>query len=109
MRNTPDLTGGKLIAIWSQFISGVSADNPLIAFYDIHNKKERDAIHLFCSGILNFYVTFNPLLMRILHFHTKTAKQDQRGRDVEKYSGTKYKLVSSNTTRPTFATNACLV
>jgi hypothetical protein len=38
MRNTPDLTGGKPIAVWSQFISGVSA-NPLVAFYDIHGRK----------------------------------------------------------------------
>jgi hypothetical protein len=43
MRNTTDVTGGKSIAISSQFISGVSAVNPLVAFYDIHG-RERGAI-----------------------------------------------------------------
>jgi hypothetical protein len=33
------LYGGKSIAAWSQFISGVSAINPLAAFYDIHGRK----------------------------------------------------------------------
>jgi hypothetical protein len=36
MRNTEDVTGGKPIAVLLQFISGVSANNPLVAFYDIH-------------------------------------------------------------------------
>jgi hypothetical protein len=30
------VTGGKPIAVWWQSISGVSAVNPLVAFYDIH-------------------------------------------------------------------------
>jgi hypothetical protein len=33
------VTGGKPIAAWSQSISGVSAVNPLVAFYDIHRWK----------------------------------------------------------------------
>jgi hypothetical protein len=36
MRNTADVTGGKPIAVCSQSISGVSAVNPLVAFYAIH-------------------------------------------------------------------------
>jgi hypothetical protein len=36
MRNTAELTGGKPIAVLLQSISGVSAINPLVAFYDIH-------------------------------------------------------------------------
>jgi hypothetical protein len=36
MRNTADVTGGKRIAVLLQSISGVSAINPLVAFYDIH-------------------------------------------------------------------------
>jgi hypothetical protein len=36
MRNIADVTGGKPIAVWSQSIAGVSAVNPLVAFYDIH-------------------------------------------------------------------------
>jgi hypothetical protein len=39
MRNTADVTGGKLIAVWSQSISVAIAINPLVAFYDIHGGK----------------------------------------------------------------------
>jgi hypothetical protein len=39
MRKTKDVTGGKAIAIWSRSISGVSAINPLVAFYDTHGRK----------------------------------------------------------------------
>jgi hypothetical protein len=38
MRNTADV-GGKPIAAWSQSISDVSAINPLVAFYDSHERK----------------------------------------------------------------------
>jgi hypothetical protein len=39
MRNTADATGDKPIAVLSQSISGLNAINPLIAFYDIHERK----------------------------------------------------------------------
>jgi hypothetical protein len=39
MMNTADVTGGKTIAVWLQSISGGSAVNPLVAFYDIHGRK----------------------------------------------------------------------
>jgi hypothetical protein len=39
MRNTADVTGGKPIAVLLQSISGVSDNNPLVAFYDIHGGK----------------------------------------------------------------------
>jgi hypothetical protein len=39
LRNIADVTGGKPIAVWSQSISGVSAINRLVAFYDIHGWK----------------------------------------------------------------------
>jgi hypothetical protein len=39
MRNTADVTGGKLIAVLMQSISDVSAINPLVSFYDIHGGK----------------------------------------------------------------------
>jgi hypothetical protein len=39
MRNTTDVTGVKPIAVLLQSISGVSAINPLVAFYDIHGGK----------------------------------------------------------------------
>jgi hypothetical protein len=46
MRNTADVTGGKPIAVFLQSILGVSAINPLIAFYDIHGGKRE---------VLSFY------------------------------------------------------
>jgi hypothetical protein len=49
MRNTADVTGGKPIAVWLQFILGGDAVNPLIAFCDIH-ERERVAILLFWPG-----------------------------------------------------------
>jgi hypothetical protein len=39
MRNTADVTDGKPITVLLQSISGVSAINPLVAFYDIHGGK----------------------------------------------------------------------
>jgi hypothetical protein len=39
MRNTADVTGGKPMAVLLQSISGLSATNPLVAFYDIHGGK----------------------------------------------------------------------
>jgi hypothetical protein len=39
MRNTADVTGGKPIVVLLLSISGVSAINPLVAFYDIHGGK----------------------------------------------------------------------
>jgi hypothetical protein len=41
------VTGGKLIVITTQFISGVSAGNPLVAFYDIQGGKGE--VLFFCS------------------------------------------------------------
>jgi hypothetical protein len=39
MKNTANVTGGKPIAVLLQSISGVSAINPLVAFYDIYGGK----------------------------------------------------------------------
>jgi hypothetical protein len=39
MTNTADVTDGNLIAVLLQTISGVSAINSLVAFYDVHGKK----------------------------------------------------------------------
>jgi hypothetical protein len=39
MRNTADVTGGKPLAVLMQSMSGVSAINPLVTFYDIHGGK----------------------------------------------------------------------
>jgi hypothetical protein len=39
VKNIADVTGDKPIAVLLQYISGVSAINPLVAFYDIHGGK----------------------------------------------------------------------
>jgi hypothetical protein len=39
MWNTADVAGGKPIAVLLQSISGLSAINLLVAFYDIHGGK----------------------------------------------------------------------
>jgi hypothetical protein len=47
MKNTADVTGVKPIAVLLQSISGVSAINPLGAFYDIHGRKREVLIFYF--------------------------------------------------------------
>jgi hypothetical protein len=42
MKNSADMTGGKPIAVLLQSISGVSAINPFVVFYDIHGGKRED-------------------------------------------------------------------
>jgi hypothetical protein len=39
VKNTAEVTGGKPIAILLQTISGVSAVNPLVGFYDVYEGK----------------------------------------------------------------------
>jgi hypothetical protein len=46
VKNTADVSGGKPIAVLLQSISGVSAINPLVAFYDIHGGK-REALFFY--------------------------------------------------------------
>jgi hypothetical protein len=73
MRNTADETGGKPIADFLQSISGVSAINPLVAFYDIHGKK--GDILLFCPGhntLLNLSF-FNGFYLKLYSKFMKTA------------------------------------
>jgi hypothetical protein len=52
MRNTVDVTAGKSIAVRSEYISGVSAVNPLVAFYDIKGRK-REVLFLHETKNLN--------------------------------------------------------
>jgi hypothetical protein len=47
MRYTADVTGGKPIGVLLQSMSGGSAINPLVAFYDIHGRKKE--VLFFCS------------------------------------------------------------
>jgi hypothetical protein len=39
MINTADMIGGKLITVFSESISSVSGDKPIVS-YDIHGRKE---------------------------------------------------------------------
>jgi hypothetical protein len=67
MRNTADLTGGKPIAVLLQSISGVSAINPLVAFYDIHGGKREVLFFYFVPNTTRgdmdmiFYTTCKPM------------------------------------------------
>jgi hypothetical protein len=60
MKNAADMTGGKHIAVLLQSISGVSAINPLVAFYDIHGGKRE---------MLFFYIV--PDTTRDIFYYTK--------------------------------------
>jgi hypothetical protein len=55
MWNTADVTGGKPIEILLQSISGVSAINPLVAFYYIHGGK-REVLFFYFVPVL-YYTT----------------------------------------------------
>jgi hypothetical protein len=61
MRNTAAVTGGKPIAVLLQSISGVSAINPLLTFYDIHGGKREVLFFYFVpdttrDDIYNVYI-----------------------------------------------------
>jgi hypothetical protein len=45
------VTGGKPIAVLLQSISGVSAINPLVAFYDIHGGK-REVLFIYYKTLI---------------------------------------------------------
>jgi hypothetical protein len=56
VKNTADVTGGKPIAVLLQSISGVSAINPLVAFYDIHGGKREVLFVYFVPGTTRVYI-----------------------------------------------------
>jgi hypothetical protein len=56
VKNTADVTGGKPIAVLLQSISGVSAINPLVAFYDIHGGKKEVLFVYFVPGTTRVYI-----------------------------------------------------
>jgi hypothetical protein len=56
MRNTADVTGGKPIAVLLQSISGVSAINPLVLFYNIHGGKREVLFFYFVPDTTRDYV-----------------------------------------------------
>jgi hypothetical protein len=58
MRNTADVSGGSPVTVWSQFISGVCAINPLVAFYDIHERIREVLLFYFVSDTTRDYRQF---------------------------------------------------
>jgi hypothetical protein len=62
MRNTADVTGGKSIAVLLQSISGVSAINPLVAFYDVHGGKREVLFFYFVPDTTRDHIgTLRPM------------------------------------------------
>jgi hypothetical protein len=62
MRNTADVTGGKLIAVLLQSISGVSVINPLVAFYDIRGGKREVLFFYFVPDTTRDTTCFNHVV-----------------------------------------------
>jgi hypothetical protein len=63
MKNTAVVTRGKPIAVLLQSVSGVSAINPLVAFYDIHGGKREVLFFYFVPDTTRDIVNkafFNP-------------------------------------------------
>jgi hypothetical protein len=77
MRNTADVTGGKPIAVLLQSISGVSAINPLVAFYDIHGGKREVLFFYFVPDTTDFETLFTALKMQKNGFKTKLKSRAQ--------------------------------
>jgi hypothetical protein len=71
MRNTADVTGGKPIAVLLQSISGVSAINPLVAFYDIDGGKREVLFFYFIPNTTQdiFYSLFIRIAAKTRKFH----------------------------------------
>jgi hypothetical protein len=66
MSNTADVTGGKLIAAWSQSISGVNVINPLVAFYDIHGRNREVLFFYFVPDTTRDYLTNINTVFRVI-------------------------------------------
>jgi hypothetical protein len=81
MRNTADVTGGKPIAVLLQSISGVSAINPLVAFYDIHGGKREVLFFYFVPDTTRdyyysfFFLPLSRSVGSVICFSTSCDKQ----------------------------------
>jgi hypothetical protein len=67
MRNTVDVTGGKPIAVLLQSISGVSAIDPLVAFYDIHGEKREELFFYFVPDTTRDLCMYITLLFKLMN------------------------------------------
>jgi hypothetical protein len=79
MSNTTDMTGGKPIAVLLQFISSVSAINPLGAFYDIHGGKRQVLFFYFVPDTTRDYCTLGYFY---INDSTPTLSTDAIKRDM---------------------------
>jgi hypothetical protein len=61
MKNTADVTGGKPIAVLLQSISGVSAINPLDAFYNIRGGKREVLFFYFVPDTTRDFIHHQPI------------------------------------------------
>jgi hypothetical protein len=59
VKNTADVTGGKPIAVLLQSFSGVSAINPIVAFYDIHGGKREVLFYYFVPDTTREFENLN--------------------------------------------------
>jgi hypothetical protein len=64
MRNTADVIGGKPIAVLLQSISGESAINSLVAFYDIHGGKREVLFFYFVPDTTPKQITIFEMLLK---------------------------------------------
>jgi hypothetical protein len=69
MRNTADVTGGKPIAVLLQSISGVSAINPLAAFYDIYGGK-REMLFFYFVPDTTRDIKISSVEILYIYYHT---------------------------------------
>jgi hypothetical protein len=66
MKSTVDVTGGKPIAVLLQSISGVSGNNPLVAFDDIHGGKREELFFYFVPDTTRDY-SIIYYIMYVIH------------------------------------------
>jgi hypothetical protein len=63
MRNTAVATGGKPIAVLLQSISGISAINPLVAFYGIHGGKTEVLFFYFVPDTTRYIIYYVNVIL----------------------------------------------
>jgi hypothetical protein len=70
------VTSGKPIAVLLQSISGVSAINPLVAFYDIHGGKREVLFFYFVPDTTRDQNCNQKPFIRHRHLHTLIERQN---------------------------------
>jgi hypothetical protein len=73
MRNTAEVTGGKPITVLLQSISGVSAINPLVAFYGIDEGKREVLFFYFVPGFICIGPENDEVIQNIRHIKIRAV------------------------------------